>query len=99
MMRNRLRLVRLGRLSGATVYIHWSVILIAGLLLIGAIENVPSTLFLVCAYLGILLLHEYGHLMAARRRGYAVWSIELYPFHGFTRFEAPQTRYDACVVA
>jgi Zn-dependent protease len=89
----------LGRLSGATVYVHWSVILIAGLLLIGAIENAPSTLFLVSAYLGILFLHEFGHLVAATRRGYAVWSIELYPFHGFTRYAAPHSHYDACVVA
>jgi len=68
-------------------------------MLVGAIENAPSTLFLVAAYLGVLLLHECGHLVAAKRRGYPVWSIELYPFHGLTRYAAPQTHYDACVVA
>jgi Zn-dependent protease len=28
-----------------------------------------------------------------------VWSIELYPLHGYTRYDAPRSPYDACVVA
>ena len=28
-----------------------------------------------------------------------MWSVELYPLHGYTRCDAPRTQYDACVVA
>lgn len=93
------RLLPVTQLSGATLYVHWSVIAIAGLMLLSALEHAAATLFAVTAYLGVLLLHEWGLLIAARRRGCAVWSIELYPLHGFTRYSAPNTQYDACVVA
>jgi Zn-dependent protease len=90
---------RITRLSGAPVYVHWSVIVITAVLLANAIKNAASTLFLVSSYLGVLLLHEWGHALAARRRGHTVWSIELYPLHGLTRYDAPHSHYDACVVA
>ena len=90
---------RITRLSGTTVYVHWSVIVITALLLMNSINDAAATLFLVASYLGVLLLHEWGHALAARRKGYAVWSIELYPLHGFTRYDAPHSHYDACVVA
>jgi Zn-dependent protease len=90
---------RMGRVGGTTVYLHWSVVVIATIALLVDVKNVASTLFLVASYLGVLLLHEWGHARAARRKGYGVWSIELYPFHGLTRYDAPRSQYDACVVA
>jgi membrane-associated protease RseP (regulator of RpoE activity) len=87
------------RVSGATVYVHWSVLAITALMMLAAVEDALVTLFAVGAYLGLLLLHEWGHLVAARRSGCAVWSIELYPLHGFTRCSAPPTHYAACVIA
>ena len=87
------------RISGATVYVHWSVVVITALMMLSAVENAAVTLFAVAAYLGVLLLHEWGHLVAARRSGCAVWSIELYPLHGFTRCSPPSTHYAACVIA
>jgi Zn-dependent protease len=38
-------------------------------------------------------------VVAARRVRSEAWSIELYPFHGITRYAEPETRFDACVVA
>jgi hypothetical protein len=67
---------RIGRVAGTTVYVHWSVVAIATIALLVDVKNVASTLFLVAAYLGVLLLHEWGHARAARRKGYGVWSIE-----------------------
>src|SRR3954454_21047800 len=93
------RLFRATQLSGATVYVHWSVVAITAVLLASALEYAASTLFLAAAYLGVLLLHEWGHLVAARNRRCAVWSIELYPIHGITRYSAPYSQYDASVVA
>jgi Zn-dependent protease len=87
------------RLSGVTVHVHWSVPVVAGLLVFCAPESGGAMLFVAAAYVGLLLLHEWGHLVAARRCGCTVWSIELYPLHGFTRFSAPRSHYDTCVIA
>jgi Zn-dependent protease len=38
-------------------------------------------------------------MIAAQRKGCVVWSIELYPVCGITRFDAPYSRYDHCVMA
>lgn len=87
------------RIRGATLYVHWSVLAVTAVLTLAAIEDALSTLFLIAAYLGLLLLHEYGHLLAAHRVRSRVTSIELYPFHGITRFDAPWTHLETCVVA
>jgi Zn-dependent protease len=91
--------VRLTRIAGVTVYMHWSVIAVTMVLLLNAIRDAAVTVFLLFAYLAVLLLHEAGHALAAQRLGYRVWSIEMYPFHGLTRYEAPASHYHACVVA
>jgi Zn-dependent protease len=31
--------------------------------------------------------------------GCRVWSIEIYPVHGFTRFDMPWSRFDHCIIA
>ena len=93
------RLLPLFSLGGVPVTIHWSVALITGLLMLGALENAWGTLFLIAAYLGVMLLHEAGHMMAARWRHCGVRSIELYPIHGLTRIDTPRSRYDACLIA
>lgn len=87
------------RIRGTPVYVHWSVIVIGGLILFNAAARPVETLVALVSYLAVLLVHEYGHARAARRRGYAVWSIALYPIHGVTRVDAPRTRFDACVIA
>lgn len=38
-------------------------------------------------------------MVAAQRKGCAVWSIELYPIWGITRFNEPYSRYDHSVIA
>src|SRR5258706_13097318 len=38
-------------------------------------------------------------MLAAKRKGCAVWSIELYPIWGITRFSEPYSRFDHCVIA
>ena len=94
-----MKLVRIGQVSGVPVHVHWSVFVVTGVMLLSAVEQAAMTLVAICAYLGVLLLHEWGHLLAARRVGCTVWSIELYPLHGLTRYSAASTRYDTCVVA
>ena len=51
------------------------------------------------SYLGVILIHEVGHLVAAQRFGCRVESITLYAVFGTTSFETPWTRLDHCVIA
>jgi hypothetical protein len=66
---------------------HWSVLVIGTLL--GAIERPVETIAAWSAYFGVILIHECGHMIAAQRKRCEVFSIELYPNHGFVRFRSP----------
>jgi stage IV sporulation protein FB len=93
------KLFEVMEIRGVKVFVHWSVLLIGAIILLGAFDA-PSLAFAVLgAYYGVILLHECGHMVAAQRRGCAVWSIELYPIWGITRFSEPYSRYDHCIIA
>lgn len=51
-------------------------------------------------YMGITLLHEAGHAVAARRRGLKPTEIELHALHGLCRYQGMRiTREDQAVVS
>jgi Zn-dependent protease len=93
------RLYEVTEINGVKVFVHWSVLLIGAVVCMGAISE-PSTAIpgLICYY-GVILLHEYGHMFFAHRKHCTVWSIELYPIWGITRFNPPYSHYDYCVIA
>jgi len=78
---------------------HWSIFAIAILVLAGAIRTPDSTFAGMAAWLGLLILHESGHLGMARRRGYRACSMALYPIFGLAGFEAPESRLDRALIA
>ncbi len=87
------------QIRGVKVFVHWSVLLIGAIILLGAVEDAPLAFTVLGAYYGVILLHECGHMVAAQRKGCAVWSIELYPVWGITCFSQPYSRYDQCIIA
>lgn len=87
------------RIRGVPVYLHWSVWLIALLILFNVIRHPITSLLALAAYFGVLLIHESGHLVAAQRLHCDVDSIRLYPIFGVTRFQTPWSRFDHCVIA
>jgi Zn-dependent protease len=93
------RLTRVFRLKGVDVFVHWTVFLIAAVMVYATRRNPWVTLTAGASWLGLLLLHECGHMIFARRRHTPVISIELYPIVGFCRFEIPWSRFDHCVIA
>ena len=93
------KLTHIGWIRGVNVYVHWSVLAIAAVFLVGTIRSPLLTLVGLLSYLSILLVHECGHMIAAQHRKYKVWSIELYPIFGFCRFEEPWSRLDRCAIA
>jgi Zn-dependent protease len=93
------RLTRILRLRGVDVYVHWSVFLIAAIMIYATYRKPWVTITAGASWLGLLLLHECGHMIAAIRRHTRVISIELYPIFGFCRFEVPWSRFDHCIIA
>jgi stage IV sporulation protein FB len=87
------------RIQRVPVYAHWSVVVLAIVILFGAIEQPAVTLGAWTAYFGLLLIHEYGHMIIARRRRCDVFSIELYPILGLVRYSEPWSRYDDALIA
>jgi Zn-dependent protease len=100
-----MRLLKLNKLfevmevRGVKVFAHWSVLLIGAVILIGALEEPLLAITVLAAYYGVILIHECGHMIAAQRKGCRVWSIELYPLWGITRFSEPYSHFDQCVIA
>jgi Zn-dependent protease len=93
------RLTRVAQIGGVDVYIHWSIIAFGIVILAGVTQKATVTLFGMASYLGLLILHESGHLIMARRRGYQVYSMALYPIFGLASFEAPDSRVDRALIA
>ena len=93
------RIYEVMRISGVKVCMHWSVLLIGALILLGAFEDPGPAFAVLVSYYGVILLHECGHMVMAQRRGCDVWSMELYPLWGITRFSEPYSRYDHCLIA
>jgi Zn-dependent protease len=93
------KLTRVVQIRGVDTYVHWSVFVIAALMLANVRSRPWLTLIGLVSYLSVLLIHEIGHLIAAQRLGCRVNSIKLYPVFGITNFEIPWTRLDHCVIA
>jgi stage IV sporulation protein FB len=93
------KLIEIMEIKRVKVRVHWSVVLIGGFIMLGAVENPLLASVVLVSYYGVILLHECGHMVAAQSKGCAVWSIELYPIWGITCFSEPYSRRDCCVIA
>jgi membrane-associated protease RseP (regulator of RpoE activity) len=93
------RLVEVMEVRRVKVFFHWSVLLIGAFILLGAVEEPSLAFAILISYYGVILIHECGHMIAAQRKGCAVFSIELYPIWGITRFSPPYSRSDNCIIA
>src|SRR5262245_35095400 len=98
-MANFKRLHELMTIRGVKVYAHWSVLLIGAAILVAALEEPGPALGVLLSYYTVILVHECGHLILAQRKGCTVWSVELYPLWGITRFSEPYSRFDHCIIA
>jgi hypothetical protein len=94
-----MRMLRIATIAGIPVNVHWSLIAGAAAVLAAFPRSFPATLFLVLLYVLTLLLHEWGHVLAARWRGCEVLGIDLYVMLGRTRLQSPESRFDHCVIA
>lgn len=86
--------LRLGRFGGISVRLHWSWLLMASFLLIalsqlyrtyaGGLDAVTFAALAVALLTLSVVLHELGHVLAARREGVPLRSVALFVFGGTT---------------
>lgn len=84
---------RLARLAGIDVYVHATFLLLLGWVAFSeyrrggtAAAALTGTLFVLLVF-AVVLLHEYGHALAARRYGIGTRDITLLPIGGVARLE------------
>jgi Zn-dependent protease len=83
---------RLGTWLGIQVKIHWSFwILVLVVLMQTGGENTMGVLAFLAAIFSFVLLHEFGHALAARRFGIQTRDITLLPIGGLARLERMPT--------
>jgi Zn-dependent protease len=93
------RLTRILRVRGVDVYVHWSVLAIAAVMIVGGIRKPLLAVTVLISWIGVLLLHECGHMIMAHRKRCEVLNIQLYPIFGLCEFETPWSRIDRAKIA
>src|SRR6476619_3096625 len=84
--------IRLFRLAGVTVHLHWSWLIVAYILVRYRADLYSSLFWNVAEYLalfGIVLLHEFGHALACRSVGGTAEQIVLWPLGGVAYVNPP----------
>lgn len=85
--------IRIFRFLGIDAFIHWTFLIIPALALWGGFASAGDaagaiySLALVLAIFACVLLHEYGHALAARSVGIKTRDITLLPLGGIARLE------------
>lgn len=97
---------RIGTLSGIGVYVHWTFLILlawVGLVHFTQGNDLADTLHglvFIVALFSIIVLHELGHALAARRYGIPTKDITLLPIGGVARLERmPEDPKQELVVA
>lgn len=89
---------RIGRIFGIDVFLHVSALLLflwvalAGYVETGTMAGAATQSLLLLLVLAIVVLHEAGHALMARRFGIGTRSITLYLFGGMSRLERIPSR-------
>lgn len=97
-MRGYVRIQRT-RILGASLHVHWSAFVAAGIGFGAFIRQPLHAVILVLAYFGVILTHEIGHALVARWLGYRATEIYLTFFHGLCVYEHPDSEKEDAMIA
>ena len=84
---------KLGEYSGIGVFVHWSFVLLPAWIAVstlmggGGILEVIAGIVWIAAVFGCVVLHEFGHALAARQFGVGTKDITLLPIGGVARLD------------
>jgi stage IV sporulation protein FB len=87
------------RFRGTPVRFHWTLLLLVALVLLASVQNPLPSIAALTSFVAVLLLHESGHAVLARRSGSTVVSITLYPFVGLCHHEQPVSPLREALIA
>src|SRR5438105_8569047 len=92
-----LRSWKVGTAFGIGIYVHWSLLLLLGWLVMENVSGGNPAQFVypavvVAAAFGCVALHELGHALMARQYGIRTRDITLYIIGGVARLERMSTR-------
>jgi Zn-dependent protease len=87
---------QLGTWGRIPVAMHWTVLFVL-VWLYFIFWSVPLALIAFVAYFALLVAHEFGHVVALRRRKIPVESISLYALHGRTSYGYASQGYGIAV--
>lgn len=97
---------RIGRIAGIDVFIHFTFFLLLAWIAYsyyavrGSMADALGGVVFILALFGVVVLHELGHALAARRYGIATRDITLLPIGGLARLERmPEEPAQELVVA
>jgi Zn-dependent protease len=97
---------RVGRIAGIDVYVHFTFLLLIAWIGFshyaahGRLGEAAIGVLFILALFGIIVLHELGHALAARRYGITTRDITLLPIGGVARLERmPDKPWQELVVA
>ena len=97
---------RIGTVTGIGIYLHWTFLILLGWIGVSYVvrgDDLGDALhgiILVIALFGVVVLHELGHALAARRYGIPTKDITLLPIGGVARLERmPEEPTQELVVA
>jgi Zn-dependent protease len=98
--------LRIGSLFGIGIYLHWTFLILIGLIVFASrragesLGAVLASILYVAAVFACIVLHELGHALAARRYGIPTRDITLLPIGGVARLERmPERPLEELVVA
>ena len=98
----RIRIRKFSRvcwIHGVPVDFHWSAIVMLVVFVAAALILGVPFLFIAIGLFSVMLIHELGHAFLARRLGYRVHRIRIYPIHGLCLYETPYSPYEDSIIA
>ena len=85
---------KIGRMFGVDIFVHFTTVWFFGIIFLltafgsGGMASAVSFLVQITKLFFCVVLHEYGHILTARRFGVGTKDVTLYPFGGMAALES-----------